>query len=201
MKKVTVASLVSGLFVFALCLVLPLSASAVDKLIVKDASGVNTVFVVNDLGQVGARTATPQATLHVVDNVTGTRGLLSAQHSTDNGAAVFIARKSRGTEAAQTAVATSDYVAAFHGQGYDGSAYQTTGTLNFIIDGAVSPGNLPMAILLSTGTTTANKTERLRISSSGFVTVNSLGGSYGNGSAYVCVNNAGQLFASESACP
>ncbi|MDD1749676.1 MAG: hypothetical protein LUO89_07350, partial [Methanothrix sp.] len=83
------------------------AAFAADKLIVKDSVGTTTVFVVQDTGQVGVKTAAPQSSLHVADTVaTPARGLISAQHSSDVTGALFIGRKSRGTEASPVAVTT-----------------------------------------------------------------------------------------------
>jgi len=202
MKKVSMASLVSGLFVLALCLVLPLSAFAVDKLIVKDAGGVNTVFVVNDSGQVGARTASPQASLHVVDTVsTAARGIISAQYSDNITGAVVVVRKGRGTEAIPATVLAGDYLGALNTQGYDGSGYQTPVSMAAQVEGPVGAGFLPTSLVFNIGSSTVNKPERMRITSAGKVIVKDLAGTYAGGSAYVCVNNSGQLFKSETACP
>ena len=47
----------------------------------------------------------------------------------------------------------------------------------------------------------ATLTETLRLKSSGTVNMNTLSGTYTGGSAFVCVNNAGDIYASETACP
>jgi hypothetical protein len=93
MKKVTMVSLFSGLFVMALCLVMPLTAYSVDKLIVQDAVG-TAVFVVQDTGRVGVGTGTPTAKLTVsggfigVDN-TGQPPTVNAGFSIRNVNATF----------------------------------------------------------------------------------------------------------------
>jgi hypothetical protein len=204
MKKVTMSSLVISLGVLALCLVLPLSANAVDKLIVQDAAA-NTVFVVTDTGNVGVKTAVPLSSLNLVETTADpARGLISSQHNTGPQAGVIVLRKSRGTEAAPAAVASGDFIATIHAQGHDGTQYlsnASTGSMSFLVDGSVAAGSIPTALSFMTGTTPANKAERIRVSSSGFVTINGLAGTYVNGTAYVCINNTGQIFASETPCP
>ena len=44
-------------------------------------------------------------------------------------------------------------------------------------------------------------TERLRLQSNGSLLINALASTYTGGSAYLCVDNSGTIFASESACP
>lgn len=46
-----------------------------------------------------------------------------------------------------------------------------------------------------------SEVRRMVINSTGNVLMNSLAGTYTNGAAFVCVNNSGQLYASEVACP
>lgn len=75
--------------VLCLMMVLPLAAFGADKLIVKDAAGTNTVFVVQDSGDTGVGTATPGSKLHVsggyvsVDNAgnTGQNAGFSIRHA------------------------------------------------------------------------------------------------------------------------
>lgn len=62
---------------------------------------------------------------------------------------------------------------------------------NFIISGNADIRNLGGGGLTITGETSLNQT----------VTITDLQGSYGSGSAYVCVYDNGTLFASDSACP
>jgi hypothetical protein len=187
---------------FALCLIVPNTTFAADKLVVKDAGGVNTTFVVTDDGKVGAGTSNPQVSLHIVDSASNPlRGILSAIHSNNIVPPVFFLRKSRGTETSPTGVIQGDWVSSISSQGYDGNTYQASAAQTVSVDGPVSSGVVPMSIGLMTGTSTANKIERLKITSSGKMIVNDLKGTYTGGSAYVCVNNNGQLFTSETACP
>ncbi|MDP2104310.1 MAG: hypothetical protein Q8K26_05300 [Candidatus Gracilibacteria bacterium] len=57
-------------------------------------------------------------------------------------------------------------------------------------------------LIFSTGwNSSALATERMRINAGGGVIIKSLAATYANSSAFVCVNNSGQLYASESVCP
>jgi len=111
-------------------------------------------------------------------------------------------RKSRGTEASPTVVLTNDFIGSANAQAWDGSSYVTTGFFGFKVDGAVTTGSVPTALTIYTGSSVgAGRAERMVISSSGIVTIKNLVATYTNGSAYVCVNNSGQIYASETACP
>ena len=172
-------------------------AGAADKLIVKDATGTNTVFKVQDDGSFSAGTAfsydatnkkfgsgltaghLPESTFHLVDlqNVSS-RGLIVAQHNNAANAANLIFRKSWGDDLNPAPVTTGTYVGTFHGNAYDGAAYQTSASIAFFVDGPVQssnpgPGKVPMAIIFYTGEATAagagvnQKVERARLNSVG----------------------------------
>jgi len=175
MKKIIAAIAVCGMLVAG-------QALAADKLIVQDSTGTNTVFKVDDTGTVGVAsmlgvgTTSPASTLSVVDQVaSGSRGLAVGEYSTDTSGAIVIFRKSRNTFAAPQPVVQGDYVGAFHGQGWDGSAWQTSATVNYYVDGPVSSGFVPMAMLLSTGSNASggvgNKVARMFIGSDGKISI------------------------------
>lgn len=193
MKKVTMA-LVSGLFVLALCLVLPLSANAADKLIVKDAGGTADVFKVDDTGKVTAVTQ---------DGGDSNRGFISSQNYNGPTAAVFNYQRSRGTQAAPTALINGDSIGAFHFKAYDGSAYQTVSSIVSKVNGTVSAGSVPGELWFHTGNNGSNNfaAPKMTINTAGTIMVNSLKGTYAGGRAFVCVDNLGRLVASETACP
>lgn len=180
-------------------------AFAADRLIVKDAGGTNTVFVVQDTGYTGIGTPTPTADLVINAKGTNPRGIISAQHSTNAWAAMSTFMKSRGTETAPTSVQTGDYIGFVVNMPHDGASYLRAGGFGFRVDGPVSAGSVPVALDFITGTGGGGGTtygpERMTISSSGTVKVHSLAGTYTGGSAYVCVNNSGVIYASEAACP
>ena len=77
----------------------------------------------------------------------------------------------RGTIASPTASAGTDLLGNINFQGYDGSGYHRRASINGHIDGTVVDGSntLPTAMIFKTGTT--GTTERMRISSSGAITM------------------------------
>ena len=188
MKKMTFKQAWFIVAMVLLTVALTVSAQAADKLVVKDANGVNTVFRVQDNGTVevpggvkwdnslkrlGIATTNPQSSLHLVENSTsGSRGLICGQHNTGPQAGVMVFRKSRGTETAPAAVAEGDYIATIHAQAYDGTQYLSnvsTGSISFLVDGPVATGSIPTGMSFQTGSTVTNKSERLKITSAGNV--------------------------------
>lgn len=193
--------------VLCLMMLIPLAAFGADKLVVKDAAGTTTVFSVDDTGRMIAKkagfgTSNPASSIHLAE-LAGNfdRGLTIGQHANGGAAALINIKKSRGTDVAPTAVINADNIAAFHAQGYDGAAYQTSASVMFQVDGAPSAGNVPIGLKFVTGTATTNRPDRMLINSAGKVTIYDLVGTYTGGFAYVCVNNSGQIIASENPCP
>ena len=161
--------LTSLLCVLCSILLVPVSVYCADKLIVNNSTG-GTGFVVTDDPRVGMNTANPQSSLHLVDTSTSpARGMITAEHSTPNVGALIVGRRSRGTEASPVAVTLGDFLGAFNTQGFDGSSYQAPTSLASVVDGAVSIGSIPASLVFNVGTATANKPERMRITSSGNV--------------------------------
>jgi hypothetical protein len=161
-------SFVVVMAVLALSCLMAVPAFAVDKLIVKDAGGVNNVFVVQDTGSTGIGTAVPQSQLYVVDQ-TGTnpsRGMITAQHSDNIFAAVFEFKRSRGTEALPTALLNGDNGGAFHSFMYDGASYQLTSSIISKVNGAVAAGSVPTDIVFYAGSN-SSRPERMRLTSAG----------------------------------
>jgi len=77
----------------------------------------------------------------------------------------------RGTIASPTTSAGTDVLGNINFQGYDGSGYHRRASINGHIDGTVVDGSntLPTAMIFKTGTTST--VERMRISSSGAITM------------------------------
>jgi hypothetical protein len=123
-------------------------------------SGTNTTTTNN----VGVGTATPEAGLHISTSSTvpGSRGIIDEQTSNDATAATFLFRKSR----AGAAVQNGDNIGHMSGAGFDGTSFVTASRLRFIVDGAVSAGNVPMGMQFLTGTN-GSGVERMRITSAG----------------------------------
>ncbi|MFC1845313.1 hypothetical protein ACFLZ5_11085 [Thermodesulfobacteriota bacterium] len=206
MKKMMNKKVLAMFVGAAALLALPLFAAAEDKLVVQDA-GLNNVFTVDDTGlisgaKLGLGLSTPELQLHAIaDTVDPTRGIMTGQHNDGAQAAIIKFQKSRGSYTSPTAMANGDYFGVFQSWGYDGSAYQRTAQFGFRTNGTVSAGNVPTDIVFWSGTNAASLTEMLRLKSTGTVNMLQLSGSYTGGSAYVCVNNAGDIYASEVACP
>ena len=185
----------------AALMTIPLTASALDKLVVKDTGGV-TKFVVNDARRVGAGTTAPIVSLHAASD-SGTdlaRGILSAQHNSGAQAAYVQFMKSRGTEVSPLAVYTGDFIGFFDTQVYSGptNGYLNTAGFGFVVDGAVTSTTVPSAATFYTGTSVgAGRAERMRISSTGDVSINGL---TGTGNGFACIDAGGVIFRSATAC-
>jgi hypothetical protein len=230
-----ISRLMKGVCFCLLVLALALPAFGEDKLIVKDAAGINTVFSVDDTGtfqvpnafiwdnvnkKVGYGLTNPTAAFHLNYKTALSPFILEREFS-GNGAVSMVGdnyggtgagsntgagmlfRFQKGTKAAPAAVAVGDRLGFLVFGGYSGSAVVHTAAINSLVDsGTVSTTSLPTYIQFQTtpdGSTT--RAERMRISASGVVSINGLAGTYSGGSAYVCVNNSGQIYASEAACP
>jgi hypothetical protein len=86
-------------------------------------------------------------------------------------------RKSRGTHASPTIVASGDVLAQIFGYGYDGDQYHQAAKMIFEVDGTPGDNDMPGRIVFQTtpdGSTTP--AERLRITNAGAVQLNSDGG-------------------------
>lgn len=113
------------------------------------------------------------------ENAAGNADLILAIASNiTNARGSFLGRKARGTLAIPTAVQANDFLASLLASGYDGSAFQNPASIDIFADGTPSAGNVPGRISLSTGSNFGNRTERLKIGSTGNVDIN-------NGQLYV----------------
>ena len=128
-----------------------------------------------DLGTSGILTIGTNSSLHSSGSqikISGTVGQeASLQTSTDTPAvrSGLSLIKTRGSVSSPTAVVSGDTVGFFGFKGYDGSATVLTGLVQGYVDDTVSSSTVPMAFDFITGTTTANRTARLTIRSSGNV--------------------------------
>lgn len=118
---------------------------------------------------VGGTAISNAAATIVSTNSNNPRNIINWQAANDTTAALYVGRKSRGTQASPSAVATSDVITNFLPEAYDGSAFQQTGSSAFIVDGTVTSGSVPTAYQINTGST-GRGTQRLGISSVGVVT-------------------------------
>ena len=93
-------------------------------------------------GNVGLGTISPAVQFEVATSSTSAfRGIFSSQYSSDISAAVFAGRKARGTAPSPAAVANGDYLAAYAGLAYDGSAWQTPGFFGYQVNGTGAIAN------------------------------------------------------------
>ena len=98
--------------------------------------------------------------------------ILSMASTSNNGRPVFAGRRSRGTLALPTVLANNDFIMSMLASGYDGTAFQNPSTIDFYVDGVPSAGNVPTRISFVTGSNSGNRTERLKIGSTGNVAFN-----------------------------
>lgn len=120
-------------------------------------------FVVNPAtGNIGIGTSSPETKLHLVVESANINPIFERNDNSTGGVALST-RKSRGTNSAKTAIQSGDVIGGINGLGYDGSTYQFRGGFRFIVDGAVSTGTVPTALVIETGASTL--AESLRITS------------------------------------
>ncbi len=98
--------------------------------------------------------------------------ILSMASSLANARPVFIGRRARGTLATPTVVSNNDQIMSFMSSGFDGTGFQNPAAIDFFVDGTPTAGNVPARISFVTGTNGATRAERLKIGSTGDITVN-----------------------------
>jgi len=129
-------------------------------------------FRITSGGFVGIGTSEPTSPIHVSGTIADwtTDGASTGQWTyADAVASIYYLGRARGTKAAPTTLILNDIIGSIQGQGFDGVNWPINGNITFVVDGAVSPGVLPTAISLATGSTVL--TERVRIGSDGKVTI------------------------------
>jgi hypothetical protein len=89
-------------------------------------------------------------------------------YNNDGYAGAFAVKYARGTKASPTAVQSGDFLGALAFVGYDGTTNRTRVLIEGKVDGTVSAGNIPTAILFNNGSNTF-PTEKMRITSAGNV--------------------------------
>lgn len=150
-----------------------------------------------EISSTGLGVATsPLTRLHVADTGTSLRGIMSAQHNTATTPAMLKLRKSRGSEASPTTVASADILGMIQPNGYDGGAYRDAGSITFVVDSSVSSTNVPTGILFNTTTSNGDGTERMRIRSDGSITMGGL--TLGDTMVHIYQGSAGSVAASAS---
>ena len=108
-------------------------------------------------GGVGIGTTSPPLQLSIVDESgANSRGVQLMENYSSAGAAVMNFYKSRGTNAAPTAVANGDYVHAFSAFAYSGSTYLDTAGFLTRVNGSVTGSSVPTDLALYTKSTGTN---------------------------------------------
>ena len=120
--------------------------------------------------KVGIGTTAPVTELHIVStNVNNNLRDITIDHITsDANAALFVARKARGTVASPLAVQNGDVIVNLFPMAYDGTQFINPARVRFQIDNTVAAGTVPMAFTVFTGANSSG-TERMRITSDGNV--------------------------------
>ena len=136
--------------------------------------------------------------LLTTDNSTSSdRGLVIEQTNSGAQGANFEFHKTRSGGA----VVDNDFQGGLIARAHDGTAKQLTGYVYFRTDGTVSTGQVPTEILFYNMDASGTGNVNLTIKPDRTINLGGLANTYTGGNAYVCVNDAGDLFASESACP
>jgi hypothetical protein len=152
-----------------------------NALVVEDETNPDSSpFVVDASGLVGIGTTTPAAALDVVNSTGGNSQLfvrgqsavnIVAQRSSSDAIGVgFGVRKTRGTIASPTAVATNDVVGNYFYQGYGGTNDRNIANIQGLIENYTSDTNLSGAIIFQTTNAGTTPADRLRISANGTLT-------------------------------
>lgn len=111
--------------------------------------------------------------------------------------------KARGSLNSPSATQDGDFLGLFYFGGYNGSEWDTRGFMSGNAVGNWNTSSEAFEINLYTKAVgeSAGSTIRMTIQDDGEIEISDLAGSYSGGSAFVCVDNNGVLFSSESACP
>jgi hypothetical protein len=141
-------------------------------LLIEDASGDASPFIINGSGHVGVGT-TPE--IHGITlSHSGENGVRSKSFNGNN---IFSGYRANGTQASPTVVANDNRLVQLAAFGYNGTTYANAANIAIDIDGStISSSSMPGRILFSTtpsGTTVP--VERMRISNSGVTTISGTG--------------------------
>lgn len=149
-------------------------------LVVEDSANPDaTPFVVDTNGRVGIGTSNPAYNLHIFSSNSqiavigeGPTAVTSRRHTTDSAGPYYLMLKARGTVASPTVVASGDVLGDIPFQGYDGANFQNAAMIRSFVDGTPGVTDMPGALgFFTTPDGSATLTERMRISSDGYVSI------------------------------
>lgn len=133
----------------------------------------STPFVIDAAGNVGIGTTTASALLNIVGGEVLQQKDSSTVQYTQSAGGTFARlwqRRSSGTNAAPTIVASGDNVGDVLWSGYDGSGYINAASITVSIDGTPGINDMPGRLVFSTTADGASSvTERMRIASTGAI--------------------------------
>ena len=136
------------------------------KVSANGSSWVDAMVIDAATGNIGIGMSVPEGPLHIIRTTTS-----PIIERVDNapGAPSLISRKARGTLAAKTALIDADVVSTMAMNGFDGTAYIACGNMRWVVEGAVTTGNIPTRVELSTFTQGIGNTEKMRVTPDGKV--------------------------------
>jgi len=142
-----------------------------NAIVVDDTTNPDTTpFVVNNSGNVGIGTQTPAQLLDITSDSTAITQL--SRYSTDTSSAAALIRKSRGTLASPTIVASGDSAGVIAFQAYDGAAFQSLAQIAVSVDGTPAAGDMPGKLTISTTPDgSATLVDRIVVTNAGLVGV------------------------------
>jgi len=147
----------------------------------------DTLFVDAANDRVGINTDAPGEQFVLQDNLGGASECIIKSYDTGSGAtnvnveistenynndgygAGFVQKYARGTGASPSIVTSGNKLGYHLFAGYDGSGWENTAEINAVVESTVSAGDVPTSLVVETGSTTANRAERMRIDSTGNV--------------------------------
>jgi hypothetical protein len=159
-----------------LSILVPLSAHAANKLIVKDATGTTDKFVVTDSGYVGVGQNAPTSAIHAIGVSSPRDAQLLLQYNPATGTATGGGGVLLYYNNNSTLPSPGDRLGYIYFGSYSGTAQRNAAGIRAFADGSWDASNMPSGFLFETtppGTLT--RAERVRITSSGYVGIGTNG--------------------------
>ena len=148
--------------------VLDVQSGSTTHLVVNGA-GVIGMGINSSLGAYNSRLVVAGNVTQLSNNAYEPQQIILGASATAGAAPYFIFRRARGTYTAPTVLSNGDALGSLLYGGYSGTAYVDTSSISSVVDGTVTSTNVPSALVFATGV--ASGTERMRIHSSGGVSI------------------------------